>query len=199
MSRQPPQFSSRRFQPPSIDTSTYSPPSTRPLQINRPPRPTTPSNASVVSNGSPAGPSRPQRSDLRTNITPDYSAPDAAAPVRVSRDRNNSASTTRSDVSSSNRDIQRTGNGNPSGQRTRWTARSGTDESDMTSPASLASVISAFQSGLRNAYGDNQRDLEERQRAIEAESATQERIKRRMPGRKQTGAAKAGDIDGARN
>jgi hypothetical protein len=69
----------------------------------------------------------------------------------------------------------------------------------MTSPASLASVISAFQSGLRNAYGDNQRDSEERQRAIEAESATQERIKRRMPGRRQTGAAKAGDIDGARN
>ena len=42
--------------------------------------------------------------------------------------------------------------------------------------------------------GDNQR--EERQRAIEAENATQERIRRRMPGREQTGAARAGDIDG---
>jgi len=58
--------------------------------------------------------------------------------------------------------------------------------------------MSAFQSGLRNramrTNGDNQR--EERQRAIQAENATQERIKRRMPGRTQTGAAKAGDIDG---
>lgn len=59
--------------------------------------------------------------------------------------------------------------------------------------------MSAFQSGLRkkamNTYGENQ--WEERQQAIEAENATQERIRRRIPGRKQTGAAKTGDIDGA--
>jgi exocyst complex component 4 len=58
--------------------------------------------------------------------------------------------------------------------------------------------MSAFQSGLRKkamrANGNNQ--WEERQQAIEAENATQERIKRRMPGRQQTGAAKTGDIDG---
>ncbi|KAI0249495.1 Sec8 exocyst complex component-specific domain-containing protein [Lactifluus subvellereus] len=100
-------------------------------------------------------------------------------------------------MSSSNRDNYRTGNGNPSSPRPRWTARSGTDESDVTSPASLTSVVSAFQGGLRkkamNAYGNNQ--WEERQQAIEAENATQERIRRRMPGRRQNGAARAGDID----
>ncbi len=59
--------------------------------------------------------------------------------------------------------------------------------------------MSAFQSGLRKkalrAQGDSQWD--ERQQAVEAENATQERIRRRMPGRQQTGASKTGDIDGA--
>jgi hypothetical protein len=65
----------------------------------------------------------------------------------------------------------------------------------VTSPASLASVMSAFQDGLRKkAMKDDH--WEERQQAIEADHATQERIRRRMPGRKQTGPAKAGDIDG---
>jgi exocyst complex component 4 len=76
--------------------------------------------------------------------------------------------------------------------------QSGTEESDVTSPATAVSVMSAFQSGLRKknmkAHGDEQR--EERQQAIEAENVTQERIRRRMPGRKQTGATKTGDIDG---
>jgi exocyst complex component 4 len=201
MSRQRPPFPPKRPQPSGVDTSMYPPSITKPLQINRPPRPTTPSNVSVVSNGSPTGPSRPQRSDLRVNKAPDYSAPDATPSARVSRDRQDSASTTRSDMSSSNYDTHRTVNGNSPSQRTRWTARSGTDESDVTSPASLTSVVSAFQSGLRKkamkAYGDNQ--WEERQQAIEAESATQERIKRRIPGRRQNGPAKAGDIDGACN
>jgi len=69
----------------------------------------------------------------------------------------------------------------------------------MSSPASLSAVMSAFQSGLHKkamrAHGDNQRD--ERQQAVEAENATQERIRRRTPGRQQTGASKTGDIDGA--
>jgi hypothetical protein len=60
--------------------------------------------------------------------------------------------------------------------------------------------MSAFQSGLRKkamrAHGDSQWD--ERRQAVEAENATQERIKRKIPGRKQTGASKTGDIDGAR-
>jgi hypothetical protein len=59
--------------------------------------------------------------------------------------------------------------------------------------------MSAFQSGLRNkamrTRGDSQWD--ERQLAVEAENATQERIRRRMPGRQLTGASKTGDIDGA--
>jgi exocyst complex component 4 len=201
MSRQPPSFPSKRPQPFDIDTSSYSPPITKPLQITRAPRSTAPSNASVVSNGSPTGPSRPQRSELRANKVPDYSVSDAAPLARVSRDRKDSASTTISDISSSNRDIYRTVNGNSPGQRTRWTTRSGTDESDLTSPASLTSVVSAFQSGLRKkvmtTYDDN--PWEGRQQAIEAESATQERIRRRMPGRRQNGVAKTGDIDGARH
>lgn len=196
MSRQTPPFPSKRTGLPSIDTSSYSSPATKPLQINRPPRLTTLSNASVVSNGSSTGPSRPQRSDLRVNKAPDYPAPDAAVDARASMDRRGSASTTQSDISSPN--IYRTVNGNSSNPRTRSTGRSGTEDSDTTSPASLTAVMSAFQSGLRKramkANGGNQ--WEERQQAIETENATQERIKRRMPGRKQTGPARTGDIDG---
>jgi exocyst complex component 4 len=92
----------------------------------------------------------------------------------------------------------RTVNGNPSSPRSRRPGRSGTEESDISSPASLTTVMSAFQGGLRKkamrVHGDNQRD--ERQQAVEAENVTQERIRRRMPGRQQTGASKTGDIDG---
>lgn len=58
--------------------------------------------------------------------------------------------------------------------------------------------MTAFQGGLRDrARRANSNDQwEERQQAIEAENATQQRIRRRMPGRQQTGAARAGDIDG---
>ena len=58
--------------------------------------------------------------------------------------------------------------------------------------------MSAFQGGLRKktirSYDEDQRA--ERQQAMEAEVATQERIKRRIPGRGQNGSARAGDIDG---
>lgn len=111
-------------------------------------------------------------------------------------ERRDSASTTRSDVSGPN--IYRTVSGNSSSPRTRRTGRSGTEDSDVPSPASLVAAMSAFQSGMRNrtkkANGNDQ--WEERQQAIEAENATQQRIRRRMPGRQQTGAARAGDIDG---
>ncbi|KAI0307673.1 Sec8 exocyst complex component-specific domain-containing protein [Multifurca ochricompacta] len=190
MSRQTPPFPSKR--PPLLGLDTSS--TTKPLQINRPPRPTTPSNGSLVSSSSPTGPSRPQRSELRANKAPDYSVSDAVLQARASRDRKDSASTTRSDRSDPN--SYHSVNRNSPAPRTRRTARSGT-ESDITSPASLTAVMSAFQSGLRKkamkTYGDDQ--WEERQLAIEAENATQERIKRRMPGRRQNGAAKAGDID----
>jgi hypothetical protein len=43
-------------------------------------------------------------------------------------------------------------------------------------------------------YDGDQRG--ERQQAMEAEVVTQERIKRRIPGRGQNGSARAGDIDG---
>jgi exocyst complex component 4 len=196
MSRQPPPFPSKRPALPGIDTSQYPSPPIKPLQINRTPRPTTPSNASQVSSGSPTGPSRPQRSDLRVNRAPDYPVFDDTLQSRASRDRRDSASTTRSDMSGSK--IYRTANGNTSSPRPRRPTRSGTEESDASTPASLSSVMSAFQSGLRKkamrSHSDSQWD--ERQQAVEAENATQERIKRRIPGRKQTGASKTGDIDG---
>lgn len=194
MSRQPPSFPVKRPPLPGIDTSSNSSATTKPLQINRPPRPTTPTNGSVVSSGSPTGPSRPQRSELRANKAPDYATSDAVYQARAPpRNRRDSASTTRSEMSSSN--IYRTANGNTSSPRTRRTARSGTEDSDVTSPASLTTVLSAFQSGLRKkTYDEDQRT--ERQQAVEAEVVTQERIKRRIPGRGQNGSARAGDIDG---
>ena len=197
MSRQPPSFPSKRPPLRGIDTSSNSPATTKPLQINRPPRPTTPSNGSVISSGSPTGPSRPQRSELRANKAPDYAISDAVYQARAPpRDRKDSASTTRSELSASN--TYRTANGNASSPRTRRTARSGTEDSDVTSPASLTTVLSAFQSGLRKkttrSYDEDQRA--ERQQAMEAEVVTQERIKRRIPGRGQNGSARAGDIDG---
>ncbi|KAI9513074.1 Sec8 exocyst complex component-specific domain-containing protein [Russula earlei] len=186
MSRQLPPFQSRRLPTPGMDTSS---PATRPLQINRTPRPTTPSNAPpLVSNSSPTGPSRPQRSDLRANKAPDYSEYNATTLVQAPRDRRDSASTTKSNTSYS------TINGNSSSSRTRRTPRSNTEEEPVTSPASLASVMSAFQNGLRKkAMKDDQWGA--RQQAIEAEHATQERIRRRMPGLKQPGSARTGDID----
>src|SRR6202008_3008430 len=96
--------------------------------------------------------------------------PDTAIQVRGSTGHRDSTSTTRSDASSSN--IYRTTNGNSSSPRTSRTGRSGTEDSDATSPASLAAVMSAFQSGLRKkamrTNGNNQ--WEERQQAIEAEN-----------------------------
>ena len=193
MSRQPPPFPSKRPAFPGIDSPQYPSSAIKPLQINRLPRP---SNASLVSNGSPTGPSRPQRSDLRGNNAPDYPVFDDTLQERASRDRIDSSSTTRSDISGPN--MYRTVNGNPSNPRSRRPGRSGTEESDMSSPATLTAVMSAFQSGLRKramrGQGDDQWD--ERQQAVEAEKATQERIRRRMPGRQQTGTSKTGDIDG---
>ena len=198
MSRQPPSFPSKRPPLRGIDTSSNSPATTKPLQINRPPRPTTPSNGSVISSGSPTGPSRPQRSELRANKAPDYAISDAVYQARAPpRDRKDSASTTRSELSVSN-NTYRTANGNASSSRVRRATRSGTEDSDVTSPASLTTVLSAFQSGLRKktirSYDEDQRA--ERQQAMEAEVATQERIKRRIPGRRQNGSARTGDIDG---
>ena len=190
MSRQPPPFPSKRPAFPGIDSPQYPPSAIRPLRLSRP------SNASLVSNGSPTGPSRPQRSDLRVNNAPDYPVSDDTLQERASRDRTDSSSTTRSDMSGPN--MYRTVNGNQPSPRSRQPGRSGTEESDVSSPASLNTVMSAFQSGLRKkamgAHSDNRWD--ERQQAVEAENATQERIRRRTPGRQQTGASKTGDIDG---
>ncbi|EGO02554.1 hypothetical protein SERLA73DRAFT_165642 [Serpula lacrymans var. lacrymans S7.3] len=69
-----------------------------------------------------------------------------------------------------------------------------------SSPTSLAAVMSAFQSAgaRKRAMTNGKEDVEyerEKQKEMEMEKLRQERIKERMPGRKATGKAKAGDID----
>ncbi|KAI0068285.1 hypothetical protein BV25DRAFT_1793562 [Artomyces pyxidatus] len=205
MSRPPPFPTASARRPGPNGTESYSTNSnTKPLQINRaPPRPTTPSNGSVISApASPTGPARPQRSELRNIQSSEYAAYDNAS---ASRPRNSSASTARSDASAPNG--YRTRNGSTSTtasnrpkrpMRTGTMNTVGTEESEM-SPTSLASVMSAFQSaGARkrtmDANGDDEWELE-RQKAVEAERQRQKRIKDKVPGRRVNGKAKAGDID----
>jgi exocyst complex component 4 len=74
------------------------------------------------------------------------------------------------------------------------------DETSPTTPA-LASVMAAFrEAGARKrAMATGSEDIayeQEKQREKELEMRRQERIRERMPYRKATGKAKAGDIDG---
>lgn len=74
------------------------------------------------------------------------------------------------------------------------------DETSPTTPA-LASVMAAFrEAGARKrAMTNGSEDIayeQEKQREKELEMMRQERIRERMPYRKATGKAKAGDIDG---
>lgn len=74
------------------------------------------------------------------------------------------------------------------------------DEASPTTPA-LASVMAAFrEAGARKrAITNGNEDIayeQEKQREKELEMRRQERIRERMPYRKATGKAKAGDIDG---
>ena len=168
------------------------PPATRPLQIGRP---TTPSNSAV----SPAaqiqgGPSRPQRSELRSRQVSEYSNSEMSS-------YRDSFSTNRSDASQP------------------YTLRNGTSNSPITptsrrrvnvSPVNtetsptMVTVLSAFQSaGARQRSMTNgSEDMEysrNRQREAEAESARQQRIREKVPGRRMNGKARAGDIDGMCN
>ncbi|TFY68131.1 hypothetical protein EVG20_g3687 [Dentipellis fragilis] len=209
MSRAPPfpTASARRTRSPSQSNGQdpYAPP-TKPLQINRaPPRPTTPSNSSVISaGGSPAGPSRPQRSELRSRQGSDFSVTDAPR-SRSSRDRKDSAETTRSDASLPNPYAARNGSSSTvNSTRPRRPPRSqtvnttGSGDSEM-SPTSLSAVMTAFQSaGARKKTLDMDGDEEwerERQREIEVQNQRQKRIREKVPGRRVNGKAKAGDID----
>ncbi|KAF9242326.1 Sec8 exocyst complex component-specific domain-containing protein [Melanogaster broomeanus] len=214
----------RRTRTPSISRPIPNPlnyptslPSTRPLQITRPPsHPTTPSNGTFTSSSpkpsitsSPKGPHRPQRSELRPRQASDYSASEqASTSSRLTndlngRERHDSSSTTRSDASIH----QRPANGTVYlGNRPALDPRSVTNVSEESgispvSPSTTSPALSAVMAAFRDAgeasarrRGTDELDYE-RGRRMEEEMIRQERIKERMPYRKPTGKAKAGDID----
>ncbi|KAG6855659.1 hypothetical protein H0H87_012345 [Tephrocybe sp. NHM501043] len=213
MSRAPP-FPTRRRSP-SINGASISSPNpfspnassgTRPLQISRPmpERSTTPGNGSyppqsprlAPPNPSSGGPSRPQRSELRSRIS-DYENTEQAS-------YRDSISTMHSDVSLSSR--PRTGASSPNvvtkpKPRPQRLQSPVTDEGDLSTPTSLASALSAFKSAgsRRRGMTSDTDDLDfqtERQTEIEAERARQQRIRDKVPGRRTNGKAGAGDIDG---
>lgn len=218
MSRTPSLFSSRRRSPSRTNgisisvPSPFSPPgasSTRPLQISRQPdRPITPTSDTFANsprtappNPTSAGPLRPQRSELRSRMS-DYSGSDH--PSASYRD---SVSTMQSDVSSTQK--QRAGSttnpSTPSKSRPKpqrlQSVSSDADDSGHTTPASLISAMSAFQSAgsrrraMTNESDDREYEIE-RQNELQAEKARQQRIRDKVPGRRTNGKARAGDIDG---
>ncbi|KIY62642.1 exocyst complex component sec8 [Cylindrobasidium torrendii FP15055 ss-10] len=214
MSRAPP-FPTRRDRSGSVSKPTISAPipvsststiSTRPLQISRPPSrgTTASSNASIASssrmpppNSLPAGPTRPQRSELRNrssnaNIT---SAAYSESSERSSyRDSMSTTTTSRSDIRQRNQSTPNSAR--PPPQRLRSVD---SNNSDATSPVALSSVISAFRVAGRERSRTNGSDdfeyYKEKQAEKEAEQLRQQRIREKAPGRRMNGKAKAGDID----
>jgi exocyst complex component 4 len=196
MSRSAP-FPNRRVRSPELSNGNGPEPpysnGTRPLQVARPPsRPTTPSNNGLISSsprGSPSniapnGPSRPQRSELRSRGS-DYSA--ASSYNRDSIGTDYSTSYRSRPGASSNA-------GTPANPRAK-PQRLRSDES--TTPPALNSVMSAFQSaGTRKRTEDDYERERERREEAEAEKLRQQRIRDKAPGRRANGKARAGDIDG---
>lgn len=191
MSRAP-HFSRQR----STSTSNNNPPgvapmsaTVRPLQINRP---STPGNASPrhIPTTSQLGPSRPQRSELRNrHLEQDRISSSSREPIR------DSSSTTHSDAPA----IQP--NGSPTSRARPNPQRMTSQDSELASPAALSSVVSAFQSaGSRRRAMTNGSDEVEfervRRQELEDDKRRQQRIRERVPGRKATGRANTGDIDG---
>ena len=217
MSRAPP-FPTRRRSPSVTNAGLYSSQpssapgtSTRPLQVSRPgtgSRPTTPIN-SFTSNSSslippstaPIGPSRPQRSDLRTRT--EYSGSERASTSSQDPYRN-SIGTPRSDIDGnpyrtfpSSANILT--NGPPPGQRSQGPKSPTSDKGDDTTPPSVTSALSAFKSaGSRRRQtpsdDDDRNYRRERELEIEAEKARQQRIRDRATGVR--GKGRAGEIDG---
>ena len=212
MSRAPP-FPTRRRSPSNSSTS-YSQPlsapggsnSTRPLQIPRPgSRPTTPvdyasNSPSYTRPAVPTGPSRPQRSELRTRA--EYTGSERASISSQDRYNRDSISTSRSDVSGS---YYRNGlgsastpvNGPPPRQRPPPLQSPMSDDGSQTTPKTLSSVLTAFQSaGTRRRQTDETDEdyRRERELEIEAEKARQQRIRDRAPGARRD--TRGGEIDG---
>jgi exocyst complex component 4 len=203
MSRAPP-FPNRRARSPSSSNPNGSPSSsngTRPLQIARPPsRPTTPSNSGLISgsprgpppNTAPSGPSRPQRSELRSRGS-DYSASTSSYRDSTATD----VSTSYRSRPSASSNPATPSNARPKPQR----LRSAPTDDEQTTPAALTSVMSAFQSAGSRRRGMSVESEEvdyqrQRREEIEAEKQRQQRIRDKAPGRRVNGKARVGDIDG---
>ncbi|KAF8913032.1 exocyst complex component sec8 [Gymnopilus junonius] len=204
MSRAPP-FPTRRRSPSVTSGNSYIPPSsapgtstTRPLQISRPgsDRPTTPVSSytstppSYAPNTAPLGPSRPQRSELRARVEYAGSERVSTSSQDLYRD---SIGTTRSDATSSASALA-------SKHRPDHLLSPTADYDDGTTPTSLKSVLSAFQSaGSRRRLAPEDSDeyyyKQEREREIEAERARQQRIRDRAPGIRVKGSMRGGEID----
>ncbi|KAJ4485935.1 Sec8 exocyst complex component-specific domain-containing protein [Lentinula aciculospora] len=181
MSRAPP-FPTRQNRSASVSKKNITSPtesvSIRPLQISRP---TTPSSNSYASD-STRGPSRPQRSELRSR----------------------NSETDRNSISS-NSTASRTVRTSPTGPRQPQRQRTGDSEfnDDATSPT-LNTVLSAFQvAGTRRRAMTNGSDDFEYQRMREeeraAEMARQQQYQKRMAGKRGPARPRPGDIDAVLN
>ncbi|PCH33923.1 hypothetical protein WOLCODRAFT_135391 [Wolfiporia cocos MD-104 SS10] len=184
-------------------------PAVRPLQINRTPtRPTTPTSSSNVSVASvspptPRGPIRPARSGLR-NRAGSSASERASIDSRFTREPSRASGDndpTRPELPTPYRTRNNTAS---SSSLSNGTARPGlpsptSPASPNLTPTSLA-AIAAFQAigRKRGMSNDNMMDAEyerEKRNEREAEKLRQQHIRDRIPGRRTTGKAKAGDID----
>ncbi|KAI0936742.1 hypothetical protein AcV5_004806 [Taiwanofungus camphoratus] len=212
MSRVPSTYSTdpARRLPSNSQNGTFIPP-VRPLQINRTPtRPPTPSSVSSIST-SPSttrGPPRPMRSGLRDRRVSEHSSDRASMDSRIthdSRDTGDTVDPTRSDASLPYR--TRNNVASSSNLYSRQAAASPSPispvssmEDPQPSPASLAAAVAAFQSlgRKRGMSNDSLMDAEyerQREKEMELQKARQQRLRDKVPGRRPTGKAKAGDID----
>ena len=160
--------------------------STRPLEIGRPIRPSTPTNSA-----SSSGPSRPLKSGLRTRQT-SISSLDS----RATRD-------SKLDTTSESHQTPPRSRPRPNAMpiTTSPEEMSQFSASPPINSATMNAALSALRSAgqRRRAMTAGSEDVEwERQRSLEqeAERQLQKRIKDRVPQKRARGKAKAGDIDG---
>jgi exocyst complex component 4 len=182
--------------------------STRPLQIGRPTRPTSPNDTGYV----PNGPTRPTRSDLRPSgqVSVEYPISEASSSrgPNYARDGQDAGAYGEMRYEAGSPPRQRAQNANmtptrPAVRRDRsgtMNTMSSGSVNGADEPSSLGGVLSAFQSAGVRARVANATDPEwdrQREREIEEEQARQQRIRDRVPGRKVNGKQRTlGDIDG---
>ncbi|KAF8167728.1 exocyst complex component sec8 [Crassisporium funariophilum] len=206
MSRAPP-FPTRRRSPSVTNGIPYTPASapgtstTRPLQIARPgSRPTTPVNnfgsnspSYAPPNTAPLGPSRPQRSELRSRA--EYSGSERAStssqdPYYQDSYYRDSTGTSRSEAApapyrNGSYSAQNMNAAPTSRQKTQRLKSPTVEDQDQTTPTSLNSALSAFKSAgsRKNTQDDEDYNYQtERELEIEAEKARQQRIRDKAPG-----------------